>query len=106
MYPPKPRIIIEKIKSRDEIFFVEIEWEKFSIRSRSVLRAEGIFLIGMACLKTENELSKFMNYGRKSIRELKNYLSDIGLSLGMPLSLFLTKEIIYQNSLIKYVPNL
>ena len=61
---------------------------ELSVRSANCLRAAGIRLIGDLVQKSETELLKTKNFGRKSLNEIKELLADMGLSLGMHLENF------------------
>ena len=56
-----------------------------SVRSANCLKAENIFYIGDLILRTENDLLKTPNLGKKSLTEIKDILATKGLSLGMRL---------------------
>ena len=58
---------------------------ELSVRSANCLEAAGITTIRDLVVKTEPELLRFRNFGRKSLSEIKDILSEIGLSLGMDL---------------------
>jgi len=61
---------------------------ELSVRSVNCLRNMDIRLIGELVQKTEPELLKTKNFGRKSLNEIKEVLSDLGLDLGMKLENF------------------
>jgi len=61
---------------------------ELSVRSANCLRTAGIKLIGELVQKTEQELLKTKNFGRKSLNEIKEILASLGLSLGMQLENF------------------
>jgi DNA-directed RNA polymerase subunit alpha len=72
----------------------EIWWEKLSksvdemelsVRSYNCLKNANIRTIGELVQKTEAEMLKTKNFGRKSLNEIKEILSNMGLSLGMKL---------------------
>lgn len=71
-----------------------IEELELSVRSFNCLEAAGIKTIRDLVQKTENEMLKYRNFGRKSLTEIKNILKGMGLSFnmaidpetGMPLS--------------------
>jgi DNA-directed RNA polymerase subunit alpha len=56
---------------------------ELSVRSANCLKNAGINLIGELVQKTEAEMLKTKNFGRKSLNEIKEILSEMGLSLGM-----------------------
>ncbi len=58
---------------------------ELTVRSANCLKAEDIFYIGDLVQKTEHELLKAPNLGRKSLTEIKEILEKNGLSLGMRL---------------------
>jgi len=55
------------------------------VRSANCLKAENIYYIGDVIPRTENELLKTPNLGRKSLNEIKEVLASKGLTLGMKL---------------------
>ena len=55
------------------------------MRSANCLQNANIKLIGELVQKTEAEMLKTKNFGRKSLREIKEILATMGLSLGMKL---------------------
>ena len=58
---------------------------ELSVRSANCLEAAKITTIRELVVKTEQEMLKFRNFGRKSLNEIKDILSEMGLSLGMTL---------------------
>ena len=58
---------------------------ELTVRSANCLKAENIYYIGDLIQRTENELLKTPNLGRKSLNEIKEVLVSRGLSLGMEL---------------------
>jgi DNA-directed RNA polymerase subunit alpha len=58
---------------------------ELTVRSANCLKAENIYYIGDLIQRTENELLKTPNLGRKSLNEINEVLSSRGLSLGMEL---------------------
>jgi len=58
---------------------------ELTVRSANCLKAENIFYIGDLIQKTEFELLKTPNLGKKSLTEIKDVLAQHGLSLGMKL---------------------
>ena len=58
---------------------------ELSVRSANCLHNANIKLIGQLVQKTEAEMLKTKNFGRKSLKEIKEILATMGLSLGMKL---------------------
>lgn len=56
-----------------------------SVRSAHCLANAGVRLVGDLVQRTENEMMKTKNFGRKSLKEIKEALSQMGLSLGLQL---------------------
>ena len=65
------------------ILNLEIDTVYLSIRSANCLHKLKIKYVGDLVQFKESELLKVRNLGRKSLRELKEYVSDLGLSFGM-----------------------
>ena len=63
--------------------FRSVEELELSVRSANCLQNANITLIGELVQKTEAEMLKTKNFGRKSLKEIKEILTDMGLSLGM-----------------------
>ncbi|OAG27216.1 DNA-directed RNA polymerase subunit alpha [Thermodesulfatator autotrophicus] len=59
---------------------------ELSVRSANCLKNANIRYIGELVQKTESEMLKTKNFGRKSLNELKNILSSMGLSFGMQIT--------------------
>jgi DNA-directed RNA polymerase subunit alpha len=59
---------------------------ELSVRSYNCLKNAGIETVGDLVQKTEAELLKTKNFGRKSLNEIKELLADMKLSLGMRLT--------------------
>ena len=58
---------------------------ELSVRSYNCLKNANIRTIGELVQKTEVEMLKTKNFGRKSLNEIKEILASMGLSLGMKL---------------------
>lgn len=65
------------------ILLKRIEDLELSVRSMNCLRGENITYLGDLVHKTESEMLKTPNFGRKSLNEIKAILSNFGLSLGL-----------------------
>jgi DNA-directed RNA polymerase subunit alpha len=62
-----------------------VEELELSVRSYNCLKNASIQTIGELVTKTEAEMLKTKNFGRKSLNEIKEILADMGLSFGMKL---------------------
>jgi DNA-directed RNA polymerase subunit alpha len=71
--------------SIDPKLICPVEDLELTVRSANCLKAEGIKYIGDLVQKTEVELLKTPNLGKKSLTEIKDVLAERGLSLGMRL---------------------
>jgi len=56
---------------------------ELSVRSSNCLRAAEIRTIGDLVQKTEPEMLKYRNFGRKSLKEIQDILNEMGLAFGM-----------------------
>ena len=61
---------------------------ELSVRAANCLKNANIRLIGELVQKSENEMLKTKNFGRKSLNEIKEVLGEMGLSLGMQIEDF------------------
>lgn len=69
----------------DPILLRPVDDLELTVRSANCLKAENICLIGDLVMRTENDLLKAPNLGKKSLTEIKDVLGLRGLSLGMKL---------------------
>ncbi len=74
--------------SLNENLYRRVDELELSVRSANCLQNANIKYIGELCTKTEAEMLKTKNFGRKSLNEIKEILSSMGLSLGMKLDSF------------------
>ena len=69
----------------DPILLRPVDELELTVRSANCLKAENIYYIGDLIQRTENELLKTPNLGRKSLNEIKEVLASRGLTRGMKL---------------------
>eukprot|EP01036_Dinobryon_divergens_P036774 gene36774-47943_t len=69
----------------DPILLRPVDELALTVRSANCLKAENIYYIGDLIQRSENELLKTPNLGRKSLNEIKEVLASRGLTLGMKL---------------------
>ena len=79
---PEPKQEREEI---DPILLRPVDDLELTVRSANCLKAENIYYIGDLVQRTEVELLKTPNLGKKSLTEIKDVLASKGLSLGMRL---------------------
>lgn len=82
---PIPIYATEK-EDRQEInpaLFKAVDELELSVRSYNCLKAANIRTVAELVQKTENEILKYRNFGRKSLTEIKELLERMGLSLGV-----------------------
>ena len=72
--------------------FRPIEELNFSVRSANCLQSADIRYIGELVQKTEGDLLKTKNFGRKSLNEIKEALQTMGLELGMRIDNYPSRE--------------
>ena len=56
---------------------------ELSVRAANCLNNANITTVGQLAMKTEAEMLKYRNFGKKSLNEIKEKLQQLGLSLGM-----------------------
>jgi DNA-directed RNA polymerase subunit alpha len=81
----------EDVSEEDELAFnplllKKVEELELSVRSANCLKNDNIVYIGDLILKTESEMLRTPNFGRKSLNEIKEVLTAMGLHLGMDVS--------------------
>jgi DNA-directed RNA polymerase subunit alpha len=78
----------EEGEKLNENLFRPVSELELSVRSANCLKNAEITLIGELVQKTEAEMLKTKNFGRKSLNEIKSILTEMGLGLGMALEDF------------------
>jgi DNA-directed RNA polymerase subunit alpha len=76
----------------NENLFRSVDELELSVRSANCLKNADIRFIGELVQKTEQEMLKTKNFGRKSLNEIKEILSEMGLSLGMKIDSFPSRD--------------
>ena len=92
----EPNQVEDSQEEKDKInenLYRTVEELELSVRSANCLKNAGIKLIGELVSKSEAEMLKTQNFGRKSLNEIKDILSDMGLTFGMKLDDFPDPEI-------------
>jgi len=76
---------VEPEQQYDPVLMRPVDDLELTVRSANCLKAENVFYIGDLIQRTENELLKTPNLGKKSLTEIKDVLGTKGLTLGMRL---------------------
>ncbi|HPX60491.1 MAG TPA: DNA-directed RNA polymerase subunit alpha [Deltaproteobacteria bacterium] len=93
----EPQEFEESLEEGDKInenLYRTVEELELSVRSSNCLKNAGIKYIGELVSKTEAEMLKTQNFGRKSLNEIKDILSDMGLTFGMKVDSFPEPEML------------
>lgn len=87
---PEPEIkkIEEESPRLNENLFKPVDQLELSVRSANCLENANIKFIGELVVRSESEMLKTKNFGRKSLNEIKDILAEMGLSLGMKIDGF------------------
>ncbi|MEI6357291.1 MAG: DNA-directed RNA polymerase subunit alpha C-terminal domain-containing protein, partial [Verrucomicrobiota bacterium] len=72
----------EKSKLR-KLLNMSVNEIELSVRAANCLNNANITSVGQLAMKTEAEMLKYRNFGKKSLNEIKEKLTGLGLSLGM-----------------------
>jgi DNA-directed RNA polymerase subunit alpha len=76
----------------NENLYRRVDELELSVRSANCLQNANIKYIGELCQKSEAEMLKTKNFGRKSLNEIKQILTEMGLSLGMKIDGFAPED--------------
>ena len=83
--PAPEATVSEEQQKLNENLWKSVDDLELSVRSANCLQNANIRCIGELVQKTESEMLKTKNFGRKSLKEIKEILASMGLSLGMKL---------------------
>ena len=91
---PKPdkRSEDQNVPEFNENLYRSVEELELSVRSANCLKNADINKIYQLVSKTEAEMLKTKNFGRKSLNEINEVLTEMGLTLGMKLEGFVPPE--------------
>jgi DNA-directed RNA polymerase subunit alpha len=90
--PEAAEALEEGHPSLNENLFRSVAELELSVRSANCLQNAGIKYIGELVQKTEGEMLKTKNFGRKSLNEIKEILREMGLDFGMHIENFPGRE--------------
>ena len=82
---PDPVPVVQPIEQINENLLRSVDELELSVRSANCLQAANIQHVGDLVQRTESDMLKTKNFGRKSLKEIKEVLAEMGLSLGMRL---------------------
>jgi len=85
---PTEAMVGEEARKINENLYRSVEELELSVRSANCLKNANIRLIGELVQRSEAEMLKTQNFGRKSLNEIKDILADMGLTLGMKVDNF------------------
>jgi DNA-directed RNA polymerase subunit alpha len=83
----EPEVDDETLRIR-QLLRLRVDELELSVRSSNCLRAANIITLEDLAKRTESEMLKYRNFGRKSLTELNAILSEMGLSFGMDVNRF------------------
>jgi DNA-directed RNA polymerase subunit alpha len=89
---PEDEEIDEEAEQMKELLSRGVEELELSVRSANCLAAAKIKTLGDLVQKSEVEMLKYRNFGKKSLGELNSILKKLGLSFGMDVSAYVTPE--------------
>jgi DNA-directed RNA polymerase subunit alpha len=90
---PDPVVVEHPLEQINEHLLRSVDELELSVRSANCLQAANIQYIGELVQRSEAEMLKTKNFGRKSLKEIKEVLAEMGLSLGMRLESWPPKDI-------------
>jgi DNA-directed RNA polymerase subunit alpha len=86
-FEEEPEEVVEEVDEEQErlkeLLLRSVEEMELSVRSSNCLKTANIKTIGDLVQKSETEMLRYRNFGRKSLNEIKEILAEMGLSLGM-----------------------
>jgi len=83
---------MEELPVLNENLYRSVNELELSVRAANCLRNANIRFIGELVQRTEQEMLKTKNFGRKSLNEIKEILQEMGLHLGMKLETFMPPD--------------
>jgi DNA-directed RNA polymerase subunit alpha len=85
---PTEALSLDESRRINENLYRSVDELELSVRSANCLKNANIHLIGELVQRSEAEMLKTQNFGRKSLNEIKDILAEMGLTLGMKLDNF------------------
>ena len=84
----------EEVERMRELLLRPVDELELSVRSANCLRMANIRTLGDLVQKSEAQMLKYRNFGRKSLVELKEIIAEYGLDFGMDASRYLPAEML------------
>ncbi len=78
-----PEEVSEENTRLKKLLNMSVNEIELSVRAANCLNNANITTVGQLAMKSENEMLKYRNFGKKSLNEIKDKLQQLGLSLGM-----------------------
>lgn len=91
---PGDQVEFDEMPVFNENLLRPVDELELSVRSANCLKKANIRVIGELVQKTEAEMLKTKNFGRKSLNEIKEILAEMGLALGMKIDNWPPKELL------------
>ena len=79
-------VVDEETRRIANLLKMPVDELELSVRSANCLKAANIIILEDLVQKTENEMLKFRNFGRKSLNELTSILENLGIAFGIDVS--------------------
>jgi DNA-directed RNA polymerase subunit alpha len=79
-------VVDEETRRIATLLKMQVDELELSVRSANCLKAANILTLGDLVQRTEAEMLKFRNFGRKSLNELTAILESLGIAFGMDMS--------------------
>ncbi len=93
-YSKEPVTFEEAVQKEDEerlklkkVFNMSVNEIELSVRAANCLNNANITTVGQLCMKTEQEMLRYRNFGKKSLNEIKEKLAALGKQYGVELKL-------------------
>ena len=78
-----PKEVSQENAALKKLLNMSVNEIELSVRAANCLNNANITTVGQLAQKTEAEMLKYRNFGKKSLNEIKEKLTQLGLSLGM-----------------------
>src|SRR5207248_1173218 len=82
-FDARPAAVSEENIKLKKLLNMSVNEIELSVRAANCLNNANITTVGQLAQKTEAEMLKYRNFGKKSLNEIKDKLQQLGLSLGM-----------------------